>query len=170
MNSEFSNVPTAPKKNNTPLIIGAVVVLLLCCCCALIAGTLSVLGPTVNSVYESIQQEVPYQAPSGEDGDEENPITVPGLSDFVPTGGLGDDILRADTWANLNVAAAMASCTIPADGAGRTSISVIQNPDSAGTWVERWTVPCSEGGTKSFDITYTPAEGGGTDFSITLSD
>ncbi len=175
MEQEFSNVPTPPKKNNTVLIVVAVIAVLLCCCCLSVVAALAFLGPTVSETFESIEegieQGVPYEMPAeGEDpfpgeGNEDGGETY-GLSDYIPAGGLGDEVLRTDTWFNVTFSAAMASCSIPADGAQNTTIDVIQDPDSAGVWVERWTVPCDEGSTKSFDITFTPSASGGTDISI----
>ncbi|PKN94908.1 MAG: hypothetical protein CVU44_03635 [Chloroflexi bacterium HGW-Chloroflexi-6] len=175
MEQEFSNVAPA-KKNNTVLIVVAVIAALLCCCCILIVGGLTLLGPTVSDTFENIEEGIeqgaPYEMPAeGEDpsyegGEGQGEETYPGLSDYVPVGGLGDEILRTDTWLNVTFSAVMASCTIPADGAQNTSIEVIQNPDGAGVWVERWTVPCDEGSSKAFDITFTPAASGGTDISI----
>jgi hypothetical protein len=179
MEQEFSNVPTPAKKNYTVLIVVVVVAVLLCCCCLSVVAALTLLGPTVGETFESIEegieQGVPYEMPAeGEDpfphpfpseGDEDDGETY-GLSDYIPAGGLGDEVLRADTWFNVTFSAAMESCSIPADGAENTTIDVIQDPDSAGVWVERWTVPCDEGSPKSFDITFTPSASGGTDISI----
>ena len=175
MEQEFSNVPPAPKKNNTVLIVVAVVFALLCCCCILIVGGFALLGPTVGNTFESIEESLPYEMPSEEELpsvedvpfiEEDGEGFVPDMSAYVPTGGLGDEILRTDTWLNITFSAAMANCVIPADGAENTGIEVTQNPDGAGVWVERWTVPCEDGSSKAFDITFTPADGGGTDISI----
>ena len=176
MEQEFSNVAPA-KKNNTVIIIVAIVAALLCCCCVLIVGSFAFLGPTISETFENInegiEQGVPYELPgdNGEGGDTEDySESYPDLSSYIPTGGLGDEVLRTDTWFNINFSAAMANCTIPSDGAGRTDIVVLQDPDSSGVWVERWTVPCDDNTTKAFDVTFTPASGGGTDISISTAE
>lgn len=179
MEQEFSNVVEPPKKNNTVLIVAAVVVALLCCCCVLAAGAFAFLGPTVGNTFETIEQgineeypyeeEFPYEeeTPYSGEGEEDYSDDYPeSLSDFVPTGGLGDETLRTDTWFNLNFAAAVNGCVIPSDGAENTSIEVLEDPDTDGVWKERWTVPCEDGSEKAFAITFTPAASGGTDFSI----
>lgn len=172
MEQEFSNVTPAPKKNNTVLIVAAVIVALLCCCCVLIVGGFSLLGPTVSETFESIEQTIPEEfeevvpfEDGGQGEGDEGDTFNPGFSDVLPSGGLGDEILRTDIWLNLNFASAMNNCIIPPDGAQKTNIEVLQDPDSAGVWVERWTVPCDSGEDKSFDITFTPTDNG-TDFSI----
>lgn len=176
MEQEFSNVVEPPKKNNTVLIVAAVVVALLCCCCVLAAGAFAFLGPTVGNTFETIEQGINEEYPYEEEfpyeeapysGEEDYSDYYPeALSDYIPAGGLGDEILRTDTWFNLNFAAAVGGCVIPSDGAKDTSIEVLQDPDSNGTWKERWTVPCEDGSNKAFSITFTPAASGGTDFSI----
>ena len=176
MEQEFSNVPLT-KKNNTVLIIVAVVAALLCCCCVLVVGAFTFLGPTISNTFESInegiEQGLPYELPA-EDGEggaaEDFGNITPDMPFFIPSGGLGDEILRTDTWFNINFTAVTANCVIPADGAQKTKIEVVQNPDPSGIWVERWTVPCDDNTTKAFDVTFTPASGGGTDISIEAAD
>jgi hypothetical protein len=164
MNQEFSNVPEPPKKKNTALIIAGVAAALLLCCCLLALGAFALLGPAVGSTFESIERDLSAEGISPESVEEGS------YDDFVPSGGYGDDILRFDTWINVRLAAAFANCTIPDNGAARTEIQVLQESDSAGVWVERWTVPCDDGAPKSFTITFTPTESGGTDFSIQIDD
>jgi hypothetical protein len=182
MQQEFSNVSAPPKKKNTVIIIVAVIVALLCCCCLLIAGGFAFFGPIVSNTFERIEEgfyeEFPFnEMPYFEDGEwdygdgesypEDGEYDFSGfLSDYVPSGGLGDDTLRFDTWLNISFSAAFSNCIIPEDGASKTVIEVVEYPDGNGVWVERWTAPCEGGGEKSFLITFAPAEDGGTDISI----
>jgi hypothetical protein len=181
MSQEFSNVAETPKKNNTVLIIVAVVVALLCCCCLLAGAAFAFAGPAINNTFESIQEdlyETPYEGmPASEDmpysedtpsGDGEWDLGDYGLSGYIPSGGLGDDTLRTDTWFYVNLSAAAQGCVVPATGAQNTTIEVTQDPDSSGAWSERWTVPCEDGTTKAFAVSFTPAAGGGTDISVSL--
>jgi hypothetical protein len=183
MSQEFSNVAEQPKKNNTVLIIVAVVAALLCCCCLLVVAGYALTGPAISNTFENIQEdlnEMPYEGmpdsedtpyseatPSGDDGFGSGDY---GLSDYIPNGGLGDDTLRTDTWFYINLSAAVQSCVIPATGAQNTTIEVTQDPDSSGAWSERWTVPCEDGTTKAFAVSFTPAAGGGTDISVSLDE
>jgi hypothetical protein len=70
----------------------------------------------------------------------------------APTGGLGNDILRNDTWQAVAAAAAGQGCDQPV-GADST-IEVLQEPDAAGVWVEQWTVACSSGDSYAFEVEY----------------
>jgi hypothetical protein len=183
MEQEFSNVPPAPKKNNTLLIVAVVIAVLLCCCCLVVIGGFVVLGPTVNQTFEDVQEgleyyeETPYQEelPSDEGGDSDfgDSESDPGadgssgyLSDFLPSGGLTDETLRMDVWLNVNFSAAFASCVIPEDGPKRTTIEVIAEPDGSGNWAERWTIPCDDGSTQSYEVSFSPSEEGGTIFTV----
>ncbi len=114
--ASFQPAAEAPKKSNTGLLIGVGAAMLLCCCC-LIGGTilvLTVLGPAVNNVFSTINEglltpsapdfedfpaipEIPA-VPTDESGMPEMPVSPYGYDNFIPQGGLGDDLLRADTW------------------------------------------------------------------------
>ena len=170
-----------PKKSNTGLLIGIVVAVLLCCCC-LIGGTilvLSVMGPAVNNVFSTINEglltpvapdsedfpSIP-ELPTDEQGNPTLPLSPFGYGGLIPQGGLGDDLLRADTWAVIAVAA-LSGCA--AIDASQTTIEVVQQPDSSGAWQEKWTVVCDDGTKKSFDVTFTPSAQGGIDISVTSS-
>lgn len=152
-----------PKKFPTGLVIGIVVIVLCCCCAIVVLAGLTLMGPVVSNVFSTVNQDL------------ENP-TVPDLpnvpemptipASLVPQGGLGDEILRADTWAQVAVAAALADCTNPS--AGETTIEVTQKPDSGGAWKELWTVSCGSGKTVPVEVEYTPSASGGTDFTVTV--
>jgi hypothetical protein len=180
-----------PKKSNTGLIIGIVVAVVLCCCCVAVIAGLTLLGPAVGNIFSSVNQglktpgepetpaltEMPSMpietsepvAPPMSDGTSEP--SMPGMptlsADLVPQGGLGDDLLRANTWAQVALAAALADCNSPT--AAETTIEVTQQPDSNGVWKEQWTVACGAGKTLPVDVTFTPSSGGGTDISVTVT-
>jgi hypothetical protein len=165
--------PAAPKKSNTGLIIGIVVVIVLCCCCIVVAIGAYYISTKVQSTYSSINEAlmtpvvpgVPVlPLPTNEAGTPEFP-SVPSIpSSAVPQGGLGDDLLRTNTWAFVLIAAAATNCNSP--DPATTVIEVTQQPDSAGVWQERWSVTCDGGASKSFDITFTPDPNGGTNISV----
>ena len=52
-----------PQKSKTGLIIGIVAVVLLCCCCAAILVIPIILGPTVNNIFSSINQQLTTPVP-----------------------------------------------------------------------------------------------------------
>lgn len=141
------------KKNNTPIII-AVVVIVLCCFC-LIAGAagyyvynLSKTGQFNFSPTDTFTPIPPIL--------NDNPSTAApnSSSDFgdAPIGGLGNDVLRKDTWDTMAPAAVGLGCDKPL-GAD-TTIDVIQQPDANGTWVEHWNVACQSGKTYTFEVQF----------------
>lgn len=168
---QFTPVET-PKKSNTPLIIGIVVAVLLCCCCLVLVGVGLYLRSQVGDVYSSINQQLTAMPniPSVPAGTAEpsNPSDTPVIpSNLIPQGGLGDEVLRANTWGYVLAAAAISGCT--ATDASKTNIEVLEQPDSAGIWKEKWTVTCDDGAQKSFDVLFTPSKQGGTDINVTSS-
>jgi hypothetical protein len=165
-----SVAPQPEQKKPTLLIIIGIVVAVLCCCYIGVIAVLTLLGPTVSNTFESIQEELPVP------DSEEFPVEPPDSEDFplappsgfggVPSGGLGDEILRADTWNYVILTAISTGCGTPA--ADTTSIEVFEDPDDNGRWVERWTVICEDGSNKGFYVTFTPnTTQGGTDISVT---
>lgn len=152
------------RKNRTPYTI-ALIALVLCCCCAVViaAGYYyyrenlltvpeiptpntdePIPGPTDDSL-------LPTLAPSGDVGE-------------APEGGLGDDVLRNDTWQYVAFAAIGQGCDQPI-GAD-TKIEVLQEPDN-GVWVEKWTVACASGDTYPYEIEYVlDPSGTGATFNI----
>jgi len=175
----------APKKSNTPLIIGIVIAVLLCCCCVIIVGAVLFMGPVVSNVFTSVNEQLTAMPaiPAIPSGTEEpsNPLDTPSNpseppsspsipsvpADLIPQGGLGDDLLRANTWGYVLAAAAISGCT--ATDATKTNIEVLEQPDSAGVWKEKWTVTCDDGKNKSFDVLFSPGKQGGTDINVTNS-
>jgi hypothetical protein len=171
-----------PKKPKTGLIIGIVVAVLLCCCCLVVLGVVLFMGSSVTSIYSSINQQLTAmpEIPSMPSGTlepanpsdnpaapSESPSIPSSASDLIPQGGLGDDLLRANTWGYVITAAAMSGCT--ATDATKTTIEVLQEPDSAGVWKEKWTVTCEDESNQAFDISFTPNPQGGTDIKVTSS-
>lgn len=160
--------PQPPKKSNTAVLLGVGAAIVLCCCCLVVGGVvaLNMMGPIVRNTYETINQDLP-SAPNQDENDEQAPALPSDPGSLIPKGGLGDETLRADTWFNVVLSAAFANC--PASDPTKVSIEVLQQPDSAGVWKEKWTVACDNGGTKSFDVTFTPSAQGGTDIEVSES-
>ena len=148
------------KKNRTPWIIAGAVLAL--CCCGLIAAVAGFYGfITIRSAatqilpLEEFTPVIPeeFATPSF---DLETPFSTPGVNadpGEAPIGGLGNDILRNDTWQYVAAAAVGQGCDRPVGEDSR--IEVLQQPDPSGVWVEKWTVVCSSGGSYPFEVTYT---------------
>ena len=142
------------------LIVGGI--LLACCCLVVTTGLVYkfFIAPYISNTIQSIG--------TTPQGIEVPPVTATGAATLgdLPSGGRTDDILRRDIWAAIDGAASGLGCTTDA---AQTTIDVTQAPDANGLWIEKWTVACSSGGPKVFDVTFTPTAGGGTDYSITAS-
>lgn len=142
------------KKNQTPLIIGAVAIVLCCCCLVLaLAGYIgySRIRNTQGIAPQPVEDVVPI-APT-------DALSIPGEA---PTGGLGNDILRNDTWQAVAGAAQGLGCDQPI---GKdTKIEVLQQPDN-GIWKEKWIVACASGKSYPFEITFT-LDATGTTYDI----
>jgi hypothetical protein len=151
------------RKNRTPYTI-ALAALVLCCCCSalIIAGyyyyrqniltvpTLPTEGatpvpvPTDASIF-------PTSAPSADIGE-------------APEGGLGDEILRNDTWQYVAFAAIGQGCDRPIGE--DTEIEVLQQPEND-VWVEKWTVVCASGESYPYEIEYIlDPSGTGATFNV----
>lgn len=159
--------PQPPKKSNMGVVLGVGAAIVLCCCCLVVGGVVALMmGPIISNTYETINQDLP-SAPNEDENDEQAPALPSDPGSLIPKGGLGDETLRADTWFNVVLSAAFANC--PASDPTKVRIEVLQQPDSAGVWKEKWTVTCDNGGTKSFDVTFTPSAQGGTDIEVSES-
>ena len=172
-------VAETPKKANTGLIIGVAVVIVLCCCCLLIGGgAYYYITNSVQNVFSSINEslltpvvpelpEIPA-FPTDEAGVPaipSSPELPAGFDDLIPQGGLGDDILRTDTWVYVMAGAATSGCTVTEPSA--TTIEVLTQPDAAtGLWQEKWTVTCDDDTSRSFEVTFVPSSQGGTDINV----
>jgi hypothetical protein len=77
----------------------------------------------------------------------------------APTGGLGNDILRNDTWQAVAAAAVGQGCDQPI---GQDStIEVVQEQDG-GVWKEKWTVACASGETFPYEVEFILDDSGAT--------
>ena len=131
----------APKKNQTPLVI-AISAIVLCCCCAAFA---------VAGYYGFVTiQSSETQFDSSDDTNPEVPGIDLGVGE-APTGGLGNDVLRNDTWQYLAYAAMGQGCDQPLGE--ETTIEVLQEPEN-GVWLEKWTVACASGDTYAYEVEF----------------
>ena len=152
------------KKNQTPLII-AISAVVLCCCCTIVAAA-GYYGYNVVRISDS--QVVPFDqtAPDVDESsseptpetDFEVPSTDLGIGD-APTGGLGNDILRNDTWQYVAFAAMGQGCDQPLGD--ETEIEVLQDVQN-GVWVEQWTVACTNGDTYAYEVEFVLDDTGAT--------
>ncbi|MEO8355229.1 MAG: hypothetical protein ABI621_04900 [Chloroflexota bacterium] len=160
---QFISEETPPKKNQTPLII-AVIAIILCCFCLVIVGYYGY--NTIRSTQTEIQpleEATPeYQSDPVEDFEDGVPDVDADMGD-APTGGLGNDILRNDTWQYIGFVAIGMGCDEPV-GADST-IEVLQEP-SGGVWLEKWTVACASGDSYPFEVEFIVDDTGAT-FNIT---
>jgi len=153
-----SNAPmSAAPKSNRNMIIGIIVAVVLCCLCVVVA----IGGYYAYQAYQVAQQTLQnIQIPTSFPIDPNNPdspnIPVPGFSD-APQGGLADDLTRSIAWVQVSAYAAVAGCSSPQ--AQTTSITVTEQPDANGTWVEEWNVDCGDGSTQTITVNYTTDNG-----------
>jgi hypothetical protein len=131
-----------PVNKNRTIIISVVAVVALACFCLLAGLAAFYAFTTIRSVQTSpAQPGKPSTPQSGGIG-----IGEP------PSGGLANDILRNDTWQVMAPIAVGFGCDLPI-GANST-IEVLQQPDAAGHWVEKWTVMCNSGDTHAFEVEF----------------
>jgi hypothetical protein len=144
-----------PVNKNRTIIIVVVAVIAIACCCV-VAG---IVGFYSFTNISSVKSSAPQPIESIETIAPPSDIN----SDEPPIGGLGNDVLRKDTWQVMAPAAVGLGCDQPI-GAD-TKIEVLQQPDAAGYWVEKWTVACSSGDTYAFQVEFT-LDATGTTFNI----
>lgn len=84
-------------------------------------------------------------------------IDIPLDTELLPQGGLTDTETRYTAWLSVQLVAAISGCDTP-DAAG-TTISVVQEPNANGEWVEEWSVKCASGDPKPYRVTFTPENG-----------
>ena len=166
-------VQAAPQKSNKGLIIGIIVVVVLCCCCVVLIGGLAILGPAISKTYSNINKSLTspnisdFPTISPKDFPTISPdMTIPAVSDVIPTGGKGDETQRASAWGYVIIQASLDGCVMSNPKASDTKISVTQEPDADGVWVEDWTVNCDGGTTKTYSVTFTPGASGSTDIKV----
>jgi len=146
------------KRNNTLLIIAVVAIVLLCGCFVLaVAGFYGYF--TIRSVETQVLPPEDLVPPSLEP-DSTFDTPDPGVeAGEPPTGGLGNDILRNDTWQVIAGAATGLGCDRPLGE--DTTIEVLQEPDG-GIWKEKWTVACASGETYPFEVEFILDDTGAT--------
>ena len=149
-------------------VLGGVAALVaLCCCLFLLLSLWAISQQPVAPVDLPAPDSPPAAQPlesAATPALEASGVGVVGAE--VPQGGLGDEELRADIWANMKTAAALIDCQKP--DAGKTVISVTQ-PRAQGRWQERWSVDCGDGWIATFLVDYAAAAGGGTNFQISFA-
>lgn len=138
-----------PVNKNRTLIISVVAVVALACFCLLAGLAAFYAFTTVRSVESSPAQLDEVSTPQAEVD-----IGDP------PSGGLANDILRNDTWQVMAPVAVGFGCDRPI-GASST-IEVLQQPDSAEHWVEKWTVMCNSGDPHAFEVEFSLDTSGAT--------
>ena len=135
------NTPSGRDNRIILIIVAAVGVLCLCCVVIGVVGAINFFR--IRSVET---QEAPFFE-----------STVPAIPETdteigePPEGGLGNDILRNDTWEIVAPAAVGQGCDRPI-GANST-IEVQQEPED-GVWIEKWTVVCRSGDTYVYEVEY----------------
>lgn len=158
----------APGKSNRTLLIVAGFVFLLCCGCVIVAvvGYLSFVTIRSMETQELPVEDFPpavTEETATPSADENFPFDSPGSDGDVgdpPEGGLGNEILRRDTWQSVSFVAMGQGCDTPS--AEDSTIEVMQEPDAAGVWLEKWTVVCESGDSYAFEVEYVLDETGAT--------
>lgn len=148
------------QKSNRNVIIAIVVAVILCCSCL----TFSVAGYYGYQAYAATptainQFEIPTDIPLVPNDPASPSIPVPSFdSSDAPQGGLTDPTTRVTTWTTLQLIASFSGCATPtAEG---STITILQEPDSSGAWIEEWNVSCGDGSSQPFKVTFTPENGG----------
>lgn len=162
MQSNEPVIEPVESKNRTPLILAISAIILLCCCLALgITGYFTYItmqtSQTESPPLEEVTPEI-FEPDAVPTDTFEVPSTDLGIGD-APTGGLGNDILRNDTWQYVAFAAMGQGCDQPI-GAD-TQIEVLQEPQN-GVWVEKWTVGCASGETYPYEVEFILDDTGAT--------
>ena len=132
-----------PARNNRIILIIIAVVVVLCLCC-LVIGMIGVIN------FLTIRSVGTQEAPFFESTVPANPATDTEIGE-PPEGGLGNDILRSDTWDVVASSAIGQGCDRPI-GANST-IEVLQEPED-GAWLEEWTVVCRSGDSYAYEVEY----------------
>jgi len=155
-------------RSNTALIIIVAIVVVVGGCCLIGVGAFAysryvAAGNALPGMGGQIATAVSVgsPAPSLPSDGTAAPVLQSGSSNTTPSGGLGDEITRTIAWGRALSAifqANPASCQIP--DAANTSIEVTQQPDSSGTWQERWMIACDGASAIPVDMTFTPTSGG----------
>jgi hypothetical protein len=142
-----------PANKNLTLIIAVVAAIVLCCCCVFAAAAGYYFFAANRYSEISPVQSSDFPVPDYDAG-----------NDGPPSGGLGNDILKNDTWNVIVPASLGLGCDQPVSF--NSTIEVLQEPDANGVWVEKWTVVCASGDEYSFEVQYTLDDTGAT-YNIT---
>jgi hypothetical protein len=140
---------SSPSNVNQRTILIIVAAIVLCCGC-LAVGALGLYG------WFTIRDVQTQEFPTAEFPSvvtQEVMIVAPGSDPSeAPSGGLGNDSLRTDTWQAVAAAAVGQGCDQPIGE--DSTIEVLAEPSASGTWVEKWTVACSAGDSYAFEVEY----------------
>ncbi len=152
METQTSQPENTSGPNRNILIIAGVVIVL-CCCCLALAGlgyygykyyqennSPTQSGPEAFTPIPPIINSAPTSAVNSSNADE------------PPAGGLGNDILKNDTWRAVSTAAVGLGCDQPIGS--QSTIEVLKQPDNAGVWDEKWTVACQSGKSYAFNVEF----------------
>ena len=164
---ETQPISEAPAKKNQTILWIAAAVIILCCCCAVIAAVSIYSYSTIRSVETQDLPPFELTVPALP-GDSELPSDSTDPDEFgvgePPEGGLGNDILRNDTWQYVASSAMGQGCDRPISA--NSTIEVLEEPDAAGVWLEKWTVVCRSGDAYAYEVEYILDDTGAT-FNIT---
>lgn len=156
-----------PARGNRRLLILAAIIVAFVCVCVIMVGVAIYSWSAIRGVQteDSPLEETTPVITQGVTpaSDEDSPTDVPGADSGIgeaPAGGLGNDILRNDTWQSVAAAAEGQGCDQPV--AEESTIEVLQEPDADGVWVEQWTVACAAGDAYSYEVEYIPDDTGAT--------
>jgi hypothetical protein len=138
----------------------AIGVVVLCCFCV-VAAAVGYYAFTTTTPVE-LSEVVPVPQANDDDLPPVKITTAP------PAGGLGNDILKQDTWELISTAAVAYGCDIPIGE--KSTIEVLQQPSADGIWYEKWTVGCfSIDDEYPFEVEFILDDTGAT-FNIRLLD
>lgn len=143
-----------PKNNKKIWLFLWVALVFLCCCLAGGIAALYRLWPDISAALPE-SESLPVDPQTLMHQDESG----------LPQGGLADDQLRSDVWSYMYFAMGIQAQCSDLD-AESTTITVLQEPESDGNWLEEWDVACLNGARAAFQVRFTPSPSGGTDFAI----
>ena len=152
-NSAISEDTSSSRK----LIISIIAIILFGCCC-LVLGVGGYYGyQAYLTAQQAVQQFDDLEIPNIPSDIPIDPNNLPTDFGDLPQGGLSDETTRYSAWLSVQLVGMMSGCEAPT--AATTTISVVQEPDSNGIWVEAWNVDCGNGSFTSYNITFTPENG-----------
>lgn len=153
--------------NSKSIIIAAVVFVLLALIgCCLVFSFLSLQVPDDYGVAPESPESYARQSsqPDYENlGDDDDVPTTGSQNGDIPTGGLGDDVLRADIWRAILIMK-------PCGGFSGVEVDdVFISIDDDAQLTEYWSLYCPGGDVDFYQVVYFPSSstGGGVDYIIT---